>query len=222
MDTFDDFFKRPLNPFFVNANALFPVDFFVPDLIGAVRVVVANRDSPETVCNLVAAKYTNSLYASVNAEIVLMGKLYSRKSSRAFIGDLFVLFGLIIATVATRESDVFALFHLFSTVVGNIEGTVYCIIEPDGSGRQAPVGGSIPPPTPGLGIEWIEPLVTKIGRFIPRSRRTELLVKLRVTVSRACRTVSLLAREVRTRSDMLMEKAQTPVSSPRKRPRSPA
>lgn len=210
-----------------SADRIFgPVDpLFIPGLPMAVDAI-GEADSVSEARDLVESAVAKALGSPLNRDsFPLIIKLLSRPRSQKTIRSLIGVFGAAAWTRRGDRGDVMRLFYLCAETCAAVEGTVYCVLADDGSGRLEPPGGAVPPPASGPGTDWVAPMVDRVvavlGDF---PRREELRTRLGKAIAVACRAVSWLAKRIRivpaeaTTAPAATEKPDFP-STPRKRGR---
>lgn len=182
-----------------SANRIFEAEpLFIPNLPVAIRDV-GEADSASEARELVESTVAKALGSPLNRDsFPLLIKLLSRPRSQKTIRNLIGVFGAAAWIQRWNQGDVMRLFYLCAETCAAVEGTVYCVLADDGSGRLEPPGGAVPPPASGPGTEWVAPMVDRVvdilGEF---PRREELRARFGKAIAVACRAVSWLAKRIR-------------------------
>ncbi len=185
-----------LNPEYTAANRLYPVLFVFPDIFKFINVV-RTEQSHTAICNQISQEFISALFNSLNSDFVLLQKIYTLESCRSILQKLFYAFGHIVSVTCANEPVAIKLINYFGDVLTELEQTVYCITDTDSGVGAGHINGTLPPFTPGLGVEWVKPLVEKIREAIPKVTVKAAMDKLVPAIFTVCRTTSLLANKLR-------------------------
>ena len=187
---------KPLSEKFTAANRLFPVFVHFPDVL-EILSVCRGPDTDEAVRETAFARFVAAIFLPVNADIVLLRKIYQTEQCRGFLTDVLYLFADAVVLCRHTDGAVVSVLNSFSDIITETEMTVYCVLTKNKMERGH-INGIVPPPGPGLGIEWVAPAVQKLCQVLCPSQRTRMLAKLAPGVCTLCRAVSLVANKYRS------------------------